>query len=1563
MKSARTAAGNFLIPLLLFCCILSATHADTLNVIVTGNTFTTSGVRHHTYNVNKESLPNNTTIWVDRYANGVLVSHNTEWIQTNGSGVLDYYLDFHGGGMWSDEGYGLSTVHKTVAVIWKARDTGAVLGAVTDTTNWRLDNSGQQYDDIDHATTTQVVIHAQGGLTLEPGAWEVADARVGGEAAKCAMPTYSAQGMATYSAQALQASLAIADMPLTYAPAFGPSLNFRVSYSQVDDRQSSSLPQSHLGPNWTCNWFAWLDATPASSVSIFAPGGGSETYKAYDAATQTFSATRRGGSVVKVLQNGGYERQFSDGSAEVYATTTPGTANRFFLSSVRDVWGNALQLGYGSNGSDLRLESLTDATGKVTLLEYLGAVRLQVTGVSDPFGRRAVFAYDANGRVQSITDPVGIVSTVTYLTGENFVDSLTTPYGASQFSKGNFVNAADGSTEGRWLEMTDPRGGRERVEYRSGAVTVDNVAGGPRTYFWSKSVYALPGQSQVTNNPPAHSLALTTFWMVDSDTGLASGLPYSAKPPLEAPVIYSYKSSAAANSPATIVGSDALLIQSQRTLDNNTVQSFSIPTYNTAGLPTASTDPRGRTSSMSYDGNGVDLLEVRQTNGGISDLLAKFENYSNHQPQKITDAAGQATNIAYNGRGQLQTVTDPDGRVTKFVYEENNTKPEFGTVKTVTAAFGTASAATTTYGYDAYKRLSTVTDPESYAVTLAYDAVGGNPLATLDRAVRVTYPDTTYEETRYDDARWPLNVAHTRDRRGRETAMEYDATGNLAKTTDPANRVVQLGRCLCGAISTLTDANGKVTEWVRDIEMRVTAKAIDSAQVFGITYESSTSRVKEVTDAKGQVTNYQYFLDNSLKRVFYTDEATGNALSTPEVSFTYDTAYPRLATMADTTGTTSYTYCPVGGLGAGRMNTVDGPLTDDTFTYSYDSMGRVNGRSLGGAGTTNTASFEFNDPLGRLTKVTSPLGQFVPSYEGVTGRVSAVQSNVGLKTIYSWEASGDRRLTGIRYEDGSAAALAQFGYGYLLPNSQNDPTAQIRQWTQWQRNLGGTPATQGRRWDLRYDAVDQLTEAAKVNTSNGTLQSSLGYGYDPAGNRTQVLENGATQQFTVDGKNQFTGSAASPNVPVRFAGTVSAASTVTLSGQAATMSNNGLAWETTLTLGTGAQSLELLATETTPPTNKPAETTRRHVNLTLSAAPAVGFSYDDNASLLSTTFGGQADKSYEWDAANRLSAIVKNGKRTEISYDGLSRWVRIVEKDGPTTGATVIGDRRIVWEGFSIAQIRDVLSGEVRHILGKGEVRTTSLAQSLASGTGLLYVRDHLGSLRELINASDLTMRARYDYDPYGKRAKLAGDLDCDFGFTGHYEHTTRLTFAPRRVYDSVLGRWLSRDPIEESGGLNLYGYVSGNPIALLDALGLAERPPGGFWSDTQSQFQAMSQSLGGMLAYAWGKASGDNTLQRTAVSDIVNAAQNTALGMTENDPAAHRRVKQCLAVSGVATAVAAAAGLAEAAFFGNQSLLEMNILSEGNIFKVISRPFRRGFRIDPAHHGKPWGHMDFWNW
>jgi RHS repeat-associated protein len=57
----------------------------------------------------------------------------------------------------------------------------------------------------------------------------------------------------------------------------------------------------------------------------------------------------------------------------------------------------------------------------------------------------------------------------------------------------------------------------------------------------------------------------------------------------------------------------------------------------------------------------------------------------------------------------------------------------------------------------------------------------------------------------------------------------------------------------------------------------------------------------------------------------------------------------------------------------------------------------------------------------------------------------------------------------------------------------------------------------------------------------------------------------------------------------------------------------------------------------------------------------------------------------------------------------------------------------------------------------------------------------------------------------------------------------TDLAYYGYRYYASSARRWLSRDPIEEDGGLNLYGFVQNGPVNSLDELGLRGKSPSTF--------------------------------------------------------------------------------------------------------------------------------------
>lgn len=82
---------------------------------------------------------------------------------------------------------------------------------------------------------------------------------------------------------------------------------------------------------------------------------------------------------------------------------------------------------------------------------------------------------------------------------------------------------------------------------------------------------------------------------------------------------------------------------------------------------------------------------------------------------------------------------------------------------------------------------------------------------------------------------------------------------------------------------------------------------------------------------------------------------------------------------------------------------------------------------------------------------------------------------------------------------------------------------------------------------------------------------------------------------------------------------------------------------------------------------------------------------------------------------------------------------------------------------------------------------------------------------------------AQYVYDPYGNVVETYGDLADAFHFgfsTQYHDRETGMVGYLRRFYRPDLGRWLNRDPIEESGGCNLFRFVTNNPITRFDTDG-----------------------------------------------------------------------------------------------------------------------------------------------
>ena len=387
-----------------------------------------------------------------------------------------------------------------------------------------------------------------------------------------------------------------------------------------------------------------------------------------------------------------------------------------------------------------------------------------------------------------------------------------------------------------------------------------------------------------------------------------------------------------------------------------------------------------------------------------------------------------------------------------------------------------------------------------------------------------------------------------------------------------------------------------------------------------------------------------------------------------------------------------------------------------------------------------------------------------------------------------------------------------------------------------------------------------------------------------------TVTNATVTTSSYNAVNQLYSRTGSGNLPVRFKGTSSEPGTATVNGQSATItvnpaSSGGRIFTGPANVPAGNQTVPVTATDLS------GNTATKAYSLTVIGGTNKAYAYDNNGNC---TTAGTA--TYDWDGADRLVAINNGPLRSEFTYDGFGRRVQLVEKNN----GTVTGTKRLVWAGMALAEERSSLNAVTKRFFGGGEQ---------IAGVNYYFARDHLGSVREMTDASG-TVVARYDYDPYGRTTKLSGGLDADFGYTGHYVHApSGLYLTLFRAYDADSGRWLNEDPIGEAGGINLYGYVGNNPISYVDPYGLAI----GDWWDGRTYFNSgfteswsdsassIGQALGGAAAGNW--------------DQVADAYDSGVFGQTQDaDPFTYYGTRAAVGTAAAATTAAVAIESAAAA-------------------------------------------------
>jgi RHS repeat-associated protein len=122
-----------------------------------------------------------------------------------------------------------------------------------------------------------------------------------------------------------------------------------------------------------------------------------------------------------------------------------------------------------------------------------------------------------------------------------------------------------------------------------------------------------------------------------------------------------------------------------------------------------------------------------------------------------------------------------------------------------------------------------------------------------------------------------------------------------------------------------------------------------------------------------------------------------------------------------------------------------------------------------------------------------------------------------------------------------------------------------------------------------------------------------------------------------------------------------------------------------------------------------------------------------------------------------------------------------------------------------------------------------------------LFVSDHLGSITSVSQMGGAVV-VQYSFDPWGRRAILAGSGSTGVGYATYRIHgESAILFTEHRGFDPSLGRWLNEDPIGLAGGINLHRYVNGNPLKWVDVSGLFPslsigQPNGNLWKGFEPQ-------------------------------------------------------------------------------------------------------------------------------
>jgi RHS repeat-associated protein len=430
-----------------------------------------------------------------------------------------------------------------------------------------------------------------------------------------------------------------------------------------------------------------------------------------------------------------------------------------------------------------------------------------------------------------------------------------------------------------------------------------------------------------------------------------------------------------------------------------------------------------------------------------------------------------------------------------------------------------------------------------------------------------------------------------------------------------------------------------------------------------------------------------------------------------------------------------------------------------TANYTYDTLNRLTNIAY----PDNTSATYNYDALSRLSSAANGNGAVTIAYDN-RGRLSSVNDVFAQTVGYSYDANGNRTQITV-----GGATNASYQYDTLNRLTQLTDAASLSFTFAYDttNKLTSRTAPNGVTTTYQYDGLDRLTRL--THAKGATTIADFQYQFNAANDITQIIDAAGTHNYSYDSLDRLT--------------------TATHPSQ----TNESYTYDDVGNRTASHQG----SSYTYQPFNR------------LTAANGNSYGYDGNGNLTSKVdaTGGWA---YSWDSENRLKqAALSGGVTVNYSYDALGRRIQRSDSNGGTT--------KFVYDGADV--VRDLNANLTVAASYLNSLGIDDKLQRNIGGIVSYFLTDHLGSTRALTDTSG-SVGANLDYDSFGNLT--IGSPTTRHTFTGReLDPDTGLLYYRARWYNQQQGRFISEDPIDLKGGINLYTYVGDAPLGYVDPWGL----------------------------------------------------------------------------------------------------------------------------------------------